>query len=85
MNRLVLSFENGIVTTFGLSPKFAIDQAKVTASNQEYANGSLYRITSLEVYRGNEQVITISHDGFFLTDSGTFEVSTQMYKSSYTS
>lgn len=32
-------------------------------------------ITSLEVYRGRDQVIRISHDGFSLSDNGTVEAS----------
>ena len=30
--------------------------------------------TSLEVYRGREQVINITHDGFSLSDNGIIEV-----------
>ena len=33
-------------------------------------------IDSLEVYRGREQAIEISHDGFSLTENGTVEVQT---------
>ena len=33
-------------------------------------NGSLCRITSLEVYRGRRHINMIGHDGFFLSDEG---------------
>ena len=41
-------------------------------------NKSVCDIDSLEVYRGREQAIKISHDGFTLSNSGTFEVSHQI-------
>ena len=37
-------------------------------------NGSFCHIASLEVYRGREQAIEISHHGFTLNDSGAIEV-----------
>ena len=37
-------------------------------------NGSLCRITSLQVYRGRRHIAMISHDGFFLSDEGIFRV-----------
>ena len=37
-------------------------------------NNSFCNISSLEVYRGREQTIVISHDGFSLSDNGTIEV-----------
>ena len=37
-------------------------------------NGSFCHIASLEVYRGREQAINISYDGFSLSDNGTIEV-----------
>jgi hypothetical protein len=40
-------------------------------------NKSVCDIASLEVYRGREQAIKISHNGFTLSNSGTFEVSHQ--------
>ena len=41
-------------------------------------NKSVCAIDSLEVYRGREQAIKISHDGFTLSNSGAFEVSHQI-------
>ena len=43
-------------------------------TNQSVDNSC--QIDSLEVYRGREQVIEISHDGFSLTENGTVEVKT---------
>ena len=37
-------------------------------------NGSFCTISSLEVYRGREQAIEISHQGFSLSDNGSIEV-----------
>ena len=41
-------------------------------------NKSVCAIDSLEVYRGREQAIKISHNGFTLSNSGAFEVSHQI-------
>ena len=38
-------------------------------------NSSFCQISSLEVYRGREQAIEISHEGFSLNGSGSIEVS----------
>ena len=61
-------------------PKFAYLQStsytkmfKFNITNQ-LVNSSLCAISSLEVYRGREQVIEISHKGFFLSDNGSIEV-----------
>ena len=37
-------------------------------------NNSFCQVASLEVYRGREQAIEISHDGFSLNDNGSIEV-----------
>ena len=37
-------------------------------------NSSVCNISSLEVYRGREQVIEISHQGFSMNDNGSVEV-----------
>ena len=37
-------------------------------------NGSLCQIISLEVYRGRGHITEISHNGFSLSDKGTFMV-----------
>jgi hypothetical protein len=37
-------------------------------------NNTLCHISSLEVYRGREQAIEISHDGFLLTENGNINV-----------
>ena len=42
----------------------------------QLVNNSACHIDSLEVYRGREQAIEISHDGFSLTENGTIEVPT---------
>ena len=43
-------------------------------SREEQVNSSLCQISSLEVYRGRDQAIEISHQGFSLSGSGTIEV-----------
>ena len=52
-----------------------VNNVRVTASNQKHVSSSNCHIASLEVYRGREQVIEISHSGFFLTKRGNLEVS----------
>ncbi len=42
--------------------------------HRKAVNNSLCHISSLEVYRGREQAIEISHDGFSLTENGTINV-----------
>ena len=37
-------------------------------------NGSVCQISSLEVYRGREEAIEISHQEFSLSDNGTIQV-----------
>ena len=37
-------------------------------------NSSFCNISNLEVYRGKEQAIEISNQGFFINDSGSIEV-----------
>ena len=37
-------------------------------------NSSFCNISNLKVYRGKEQAIEISHQGFFINDSGSIEV-----------
>ena len=41
---------------------------------KQLVNSSFCNISSLDVYRGREQAIEISHEGFSLSDSGTIEV-----------
>ena len=49
--------------------------AKVILENSEVqVNQSVCNISSLEVYRGREQAIEISHKGFSLGNLGTIEV-----------
>ena len=43
-------------------------------SREEQVNGSICEISALEVYRGREQATNISHQGFSLTENGTFKV-----------
>ena len=45
-----------------------------TNSTEKLVNSSICSISSLEVYRGREQAIEISHDGFILDNSGSIEV-----------
>ena len=41
---------------------------------KQILNNSFCQVASLEVYRGKEQAIEISHDGFSLNDDGNIEV-----------
>ena len=45
----------------------------ITYASQS-VNGSLCQISSLEVYRGRKHITEISHDGFSLSNEGTFMV-----------
>ena len=59
-----------------LNSTLHVSNARVTAvSNQKHVSSSICHIASLEVYRGREEAIEISHSGFFLTKRGTLEVS----------
>ena len=40
----------------------------------QLVNNSVCHISSLKVYRGRDQAIEISHEGFFLNDNGNIEV-----------
>ena len=53
---------------------------KFSETNQP-VNSSLCNISSLEVYRGREQAIEISHDGFSLSNSGSIEVIIELVNS----
>ena len=46
---------------------------KFNGTNQ-LVNNSLCHISSLEVYRGREQAIEISHQGFSVSNNGNIEV-----------
>ena len=46
---------------------------------RQSVNSSFCIISSLEVYRGREQAIEISHEGFSLNDSGSVEVKVSSY------
>ena len=50
------------------------DAVVIHKDQQMNADTSFCNISSLEVYRGREQVIKISHQGFSLSDNGSFEV-----------
>ena len=76
-----------IYSTF-LTPTAAIDSrfSAITDSNDEYVltfgfnrtnqmvKSSVCNISSLEVYRGRQQAIEISHQGFSLGDNGSIQV-----------
>ena len=46
----------------------------VTSNCQLASNDPACSVSSLEVYRGREEAIEISHEGFSLSDKGTIEV-----------
>ena len=50
-----------------------IEMFKFNKTDQP-VNSSLCTISSLEVYRGRQQTIEISYQGFFLSDRGSIEV-----------
>ena len=47
---------------------------KFNETPDKLVNGSLCNISSLEVYRGRDEVIKINHDGFSLSNNGNIEV-----------
>ena len=51
----------------------AVVALRGTAENTQL-NSSTCQISSLEVYRGRQQAIKISHQGFSLSDNGTIQV-----------
>ena len=51
-----------------------VDAIVILRSREEQVSGSVCQISSLEVYRGREQAIEISHQGFSLNDNGSIEV-----------
>ena len=51
----------------------AVVTLRGTAENTQL-NSSTCQISSLEVYRGREQAIEISHQGFSLSDNGNIQV-----------
>ena len=53
-----------------------LTDAAVTISNSkhQFVNGSLCQIASLEVYRGRDQIIEISHNGLSLSENGMVKV-----------
>ena len=57
-----------------------IVNAVVAFKSRELVNGSTCQISSLVVYRGREQAVEISHQGFSLTDDGTIKVHSQHYE-----
>ena len=46
----------------------------VINSKHQFVNGSLCQIASLEVYRGRDQIIEISHNGLSLSENGMVKV-----------
>jgi hypothetical protein len=53
----------------------AIDAAvAIINSTHRFVNGSLCQITSLEVYRGRDQITEISHGGLSLSENGMVKV-----------
>ena len=62
-----------ITYKFGDSPKKHVLIFGFNGTNQN-VNSSFCNISSLEVYRGREQAIEISHQGFSLSDNGSIQV-----------
>ena len=74
---LVFSDQSGSVfEQFKILVDSSISDAAVAIINSTYqfVNGSLCQIASLEVYRGRDQIIEISHDGFSLSENGMVKV-----------
>ena len=77
---LTIAIDHQNQTTFltaGASISTLVDALVIVAntSNCQLASSDpACSISSLEVYRGREQAIEISHEGFSLSDKGTFEV-----------
>ena len=65
---------NSRMQTFNSTGKTTNATVINTNSTEKLVNSSICNISSLEVYRGREQAIEISHDGFILDNSGSIEV-----------
>ena len=65
--------ENSRIQTIN-SNNQAANAIIITNSTKKPLNNSMCNISSLEVYRGREQAIEISHQGFSLGDSGSIQV-----------
>ena len=64
------------VLTIRSNDSAIVDATIVTVSNTcQPVNSSVCHIAGLEVYRGRRQVTEISHEGFFLSESGIIKVS----------
>lgn len=74
VQRLSLFFkENKRAMTFDSGVKIA-NASIISTSNRAHTDGSLCQIDSLQVCRGKKQATEISHNGFFLSVKGAFEV-----------
>ena len=65
------------ITALTVGSEHTLTDAVVVHKDQQnlmLADTSFCNISSLEVYRGREQVIEINHQGFFLSENGSIEV-----------
>jgi hypothetical protein len=63
-----------------LDASFTNAAVAIINSTHRLVNGSLCQIASLEVYRGRDQIIEISHGGLSLSENGMVKVKLHAYK-----
>ena len=75
---IIVVFDSPTQNVTYLSTNLADDTGVIFKFNRtdELVNSSLCHISSLEVYRGRQQAIGISNNGFSLSENGSIEVHT---------
>ena len=61
-------------TLVNMNVDILINAIVALRSREEHVDGSVCQVSSLEVYRGRQRAIEISHQGFFLNGNGSIEV-----------
>ena len=75
-------FDSSSAITYLLTRMGNDEMFKINETDQ-LVNSSLCHISSLEVYRGRDQAIEISHQGFSLSDNGSIKVNKYTSTSTY--
>ena len=74
MKQILLAVIGGKTVTFD-SNKTVTSAMIVSTLENSHANGTFCQITSLEVYRGENQTTMVDHRGFSLDEDATINVS----------
>ena len=73
-----VSIQGSTITNIVSLTNFSNDDITISTfifnETKQPVNSSVCHISTLEVYRGREQAIEISHEGFSLSDNGSIEV-----------